>query len=732
MSNIFISYSSEDREKARQMAHALEQEGWSVWWDRNIAAGKSYQRVIESELDAADCAIVIWSRNSVYSDWVVAEAEEGRTRSILVPVSIDDAKPPLVFRQIQTADLSSWDGDPTSAMFRQLVDDVRPLIPESATVDPENLKPLEKPKKQDTPDTPGTPEIPNAKTGKWILLAAVVLVGVAALVAWPYIQTWLKPDPMPSAAILKFGAEPMQIKEGEAATLNWSTVNAVRVTIRSADDPEAEIMPESGSRAVSPKRTTEYVLTAQGKDPDRDAATALITITVAEPEIAKAPEIVVFETDRRILVRGDSTALHWETVHADRVELDDAVVNPRGDIKIRPEQTTTYRLIALNSAGQSDRRTITITVEDMPRDEVAEIQELLGMLGFDAGTADGLPGPRTRAAIEAFQNQNGLTITGLPSRDLAERLREIHRSAPAPEIVVFKSDRLKIKKGETLSLFWETVNADRVNLKPLGQVQPSGKRSVQPPVSTEYELRAFNRLGRSVRKTIAIEVGCSPIIDELRADSYKIDQGSKTILYWKTSCVDKVFIRPLSKEYMKPEGRIAIAPDKTTTYILTALGPDKQSTHREVTIAVHSATVSGRVFVLAGGGKYLEDKQVIRAIYYGLPLQQLMEKLFGNSPKSQAYFEFPLGSKRLSAGKFSSSIKRGRKLMKDAGYAGGIKANLVYTPNASDLAKIVADLLDRIGIYVDANPVDPDRARKYVEDYIAKTGRPTFLLELRK
>ncbi len=725
MSNIFISYSSEDREKARQLAHALEQEGWSVWWDRNIAAGKSYQRVIESELDAADCAIVIWSRNSVYSDWVVAEAEEGRTRSILVPVSIDDAKPPLVFRQIQTADLSSWDGDPSSAMFRQLVDDVRPLIPESATVDPENLKPLEKPKKQDTPDTPGTPEIPNAKTGKWILLAAVVLVGVAALVAWPYIQTWLKPDPIPSAAILKFGAEPMQIKEGEAATLNWSTVNAVRVTIRSADDPEAEIMPESGSKAVSPKRTTEYVLTARGKDPDRDAATALITITVAEPEIAKAPEIVVFETDRRILVRGDSTALHWETVHADRVELGDAVVNPRGDIKIRPEQTTTYRLIALNSAGQSDRRTITITVEDMPRDEIAEIQELLGMLGFDAGTADGLPGPRTRAAIEAFQKENGLTVTGLPSRDLADRLREVHGSTPAPEILVFKSDRSEIKKGEGLNLFWETVNADRVSLNPLGTVEASGERSVRPSESIEYELLAFNRVGRSVRKTILIRVNV-PLEIALTVDPQRIGPKDKATIYWRTSGADRVELTPFGD--VRQSGSKTVSPDKTTTYVLTAWSVDKQTTRQTVTINVEPKPMSGSTVVLAGGGKYLDDRRVIKAIFYGVPLKGLAEKRIGNV---RTFFEFPLGKNRKEVVEDNYKIKRSKKLMAEAGLAKGLGSYIFYVKELSDLAQDVQNYLNRMGFKLSLKSFDSADARRAAESNIAKTGRPTLLLELR-
>ena len=605
----------------------------------------------------------------------------------------------------------------------------------------------------------------------------------------------------------------MQIKEGESATLSWSTINAEQVTIATAADQPGETTTKSGSKVVSPGKTTEFILKAQGKGPAGKTAFARRTVTVMVPEIPQSPQIVVFEPDRRVLVRGDSTALHWETVHAARVELDDAVVNPRGDIKIRPEQTTTYRLNVFNEAGPADSRALTITVEDLPRDEIAEIQELLGMLGYDVGTADGLPGPRTRVAIEAFQNENGLTATGLPSRDLAERLRDLHRSVPDPEIVVFKSDRLKIKKGESLNLVWKTVNADRVSLNPLGKVVPSGERSVRPSANIEYELLAFNRVGRSVRDTIviqvdvtleiesltvdrqrigpddkttirwrtagaervelmpfgevshsgskmvspgettryvlvatnaagekksrpiAVEVGCVPTIDSFRAGSNKIDAGSETRLVWSTTCADNVYILPWSKKYLEPKGSIKIAPDKTTTYTLTALNSAGQETSKTATIAVQSASVTSRFLVLAGGGKELEDPRVIKAIQIGMPLQSLVEKLFGRSRKPRAFFEIPLGSKRVNADGLpysSKNLERGKRLMAEAGFAGGMGAVLLYTKSTSDLAKVVSGIFSRIGIKVTARSVHPAKARRTVEAYIAKTAQPTFLLELKE
>ena len=74
--DIFLSYASEDRPKAKVLAYALEQQGWSVWWDRVIPAGKKFADVIDEEIANARSVVVAWSRISVTKDWVLEEADE--------------------------------------------------------------------------------------------------------------------------------------------------------------------------------------------------------------------------------------------------------------------------------------------------------------------------------------------------------------------------------------------------------------------------------------------------------------------------------------------------------------------------------------------------------------------------------------------------------------------------------------------------------------------------------
>ena len=128
MHDIFLSYANVDRLRVRPLVEMLQQH-WPVWWDRSIPPGKTFDQVIEEQLEAARCVIVVWSRASVGSDWVKEEAEEGRQRGILVPVVIDEqVRPPLGFRRLQAAQLFDWQPTVPHAEFDLLMQAITALL----------------------------------------------------------------------------------------------------------------------------------------------------------------------------------------------------------------------------------------------------------------------------------------------------------------------------------------------------------------------------------------------------------------------------------------------------------------------------------------------------------------------------------------------------------------------------------------------------------------------------
>lgn len=121
---IFVSYSRVDRSRVQPIVAALRTMAYEVWWDTQLSSGASFTAQIEDELEGADIVLVVWSKASVESDWVKDEAASGRERGRLLPVIVDDAKPPLGFRQLQCVDLRRWNRRADAPEFQELVQDI--------------------------------------------------------------------------------------------------------------------------------------------------------------------------------------------------------------------------------------------------------------------------------------------------------------------------------------------------------------------------------------------------------------------------------------------------------------------------------------------------------------------------------------------------------------------------------------------------------------------------------
>jgi multiple sugar transport system permease protein len=128
MSDIFLSYAREDLQAARRLAAALEVQGWSVFWDLTIRTGARWREAIDAALKDARCVVVLWSPNSVKSHWVMEEADHGLKRRVLVPAFLESVEPPLGFRSIHAADLSTWAGNREDAGIQQFLSDLAGIL----------------------------------------------------------------------------------------------------------------------------------------------------------------------------------------------------------------------------------------------------------------------------------------------------------------------------------------------------------------------------------------------------------------------------------------------------------------------------------------------------------------------------------------------------------------------------------------------------------------------------
>lgn len=125
MGHVFVSYAHDDEAVVGMIASDLVSHGFDVWWDRRLQPGTSFNVEIDRALRTASCVLVVWSRHSVDSQWVQAEADVGCSCKTLLPIRIDDTPLRVPFQLLQTLDLSAGNGAFSAAQLAQLRTAVR-------------------------------------------------------------------------------------------------------------------------------------------------------------------------------------------------------------------------------------------------------------------------------------------------------------------------------------------------------------------------------------------------------------------------------------------------------------------------------------------------------------------------------------------------------------------------------------------------------------------------------
>ncbi len=168
-----------------------------------------------------------------------------------------------------------------------------------------------------------------------------------------------------SATINSFGASPPTISAGESSTLSWTVTGASTVNI----DQGIGNVALSGSRIVMPPTTTVYTMTATTAAGTSVSATAQVIVSAGTAPTPSTPTptyrpdsypvISYFTASPSSVYGGDSVTLSWSVYNASSISIDHGVgsVGTSGSTLVYPTTSTSYTLMAYNSAGLASKST---------------------------------------------------------------------------------------------------------------------------------------------------------------------------------------------------------------------------------------------------------------------------------------------------------------------------------------------------------------------------------------
>ena len=172
--DVFISYASEEKEKAKHIKEILEANGISCWMDdRDIPLGDSYGEEIPGALKECPIVILLLSENSQRSPWVSREILQAiNNGKKVIPYKIEDCQLTEKFEFVmQENHYIDGFADETSAMNR-VVDSIHTFL---RRTDEHSFVYVSK------------PEMPVKKSegkGKWIAAAVVVILAILGGLWW--------------------------------------------------------------------------------------------------------------------------------------------------------------------------------------------------------------------------------------------------------------------------------------------------------------------------------------------------------------------------------------------------------------------------------------------------------------------------------------------------------------------------------------------------------------------
>jgi uncharacterized repeat protein (TIGR01451 family) len=328
-------------------------------------------------------------------------------------------------------------------------------------------------------------------------------------------------DPAPSCD--SFTASPSSIRVGQTAALTWQTSNVSRVVINNGIGEVAV----DGTTNVSPLTTTTYQLTAFGTQNRSVNCSVPVTVTTNT-----VPQCEYFTaTPNNLPSNGGQVTLNWKVNGATNVSISPTIgaVATQGSQVTNVTSNTTYTLTATDAEGDQTSCTAPVTLTQTPVFSCANnVSFSASDTAIDRGDDTVLMWNVVDADSVAISSVGSVTLSGSksvePTSDTTYVLtaKKGTQSVDCPLSVSVSSgggggggsssprcelsiSDNKIKRGEQVTIKWDTTRATEVTLKDdKGKVLMStddysssekkehydGSLKLKPTRDTEYTLVA--------------------------------------------------------------------------------------------------------------------------------------------------------------------------------------------------------------------------------------------------
>ena len=327
------------------------------------------------------------------------------------------------------------------------------------------------------------------------------------------------------------------------------------------------------------------------------------------------PTINSFVASPSSVTQGDSSTLSWQVSGADSVSINQGIgsVAAIGNRSVSPSQTTTYVLTAQNEAGSVNRQ-VSVAVSSQPQLAIdnfsispsiitsgASANMLWSVTGATNVSINQGIGSVSNSGSQSIspQETTTYTITATDGTDTinAQATLTVNPASGGIRINTFEVTPAFITQGDNASLVWSVEGADQVSIdQGIGNVSPSGSRTLSPGSTTTYKLTA-STASESVSQTVTLSVNAASTISITRfeASPRQVEPGQPVLLVWEVENATRVSIDN-GVGSLSATGATSVNPIQTTTYTLTAENDTDPSVSATQTVTVQDEPLQIRSF----------------------------------------------------------------------------------------------------------------------------------------